>query len=280
MDSRTRESPVYPLGKIISGVKQGAYDLTPVAAQPFDMRADCVFRFLGRCGSRHDCEQQDRSHNSTTCLHTAASIRPGHLISPTNGFIPPPRQTQRFSHLTELRPEFVRKVSSHDKAELDPHSRDGMRCIGVPTRQIRIAEEAAGGRAEEIRCCQCRPARIGSIKDRKRNRVKRSTKWISTGGWGISKIFAEPQSDKKPAGLLNRFEGECVSVEPSKRRRSFAPLCRITGGRSYKFRNRHEQWTDERADGKRAMHETVSLPSAIQMASTGIFVFGGLDGRV
>jgi hypothetical protein len=194
--------------------------------------------------------------------------------------IPAARQTQRLSHLTELRPEFVHKVFSHNKGELDPHSRDGMRCIVVPTRQIRIAHEAAGGRAQEVRRCECRPARIGSIKSRKRDRVNRSTKWISTGGWGISKIFVESQSGKKPAGLLSRFEGECVSVEPSKRRRSFAPLGWITGERFHKFRHRHEERTDERGDANRTMCETVSFPPAIQMASAGIFVFVGLDGRV
>src|SRR5215469_762100 len=153
-----------------------------------------------------------------------------------------------------------------------------MRSIVVPTRQICISHEAASGRTQEVRRCKCRPARVGSIKSGKRDRVKRSTKWISTRGWEISKIFVERQSGKKPAGLLNRFEGECISVEPSKRCRSFAPLCWITGGGFRKFRNRHEEWTDERSDAKRAMCETVSLPCAIQMTSARIFVFGGLDG--
>jgi hypothetical protein len=109
---------------------------------------------------------------------------------------------------------------------------------------------------------------------RKRDCVKRSTKWISTRGREISKIFVERQSGNNPAGLLNSLKGECVSVEPSKRRRSFAPLCWITGGRFRKFRNRHEEWTYERSDAKRTMCETVNLPCAIQVAFAGIFVFG------
>jgi hypothetical protein len=155
-----------------------------------------------------------------------------------------------------------------------------MRCIVVPARKICISHEAAGGRTEEVRRCQHRPARVGSVKSRKRDRVKRSTKWISARGWEISKIFMERQSGKKPARLLNRSEGERISVEPSKRCRSSAPLCWITGGWFQNFRNRREEWTGERSDTKQAMCETVNLPCAVHMASARIFVFEGLDGRV
>src|SRR5262249_48221116 len=109
---------------------------------------------------------------------------------------------------------------------------------------------------------------------------KRSTKWISTRSWVISKIFVERHSGQKPAGLLNRLETECVSVDPPKGRRPLAPLFWITGGRFRKFRNRHEEWTDKRSDAKRAMCETVSLSCAIQIASARIFVLGDLDGLV